>query len=501
MKRAGSPCTPTTRSSLKRLCIINGKVVNTTDFVDNNFEDYDDHYYASRRGRDAWFLDHWGAAEGSKRQHAARITEMWPAVKNRRQVRPRSPIKGRPDKRAKPAPELSLEADEVMLPSTPPPCPPLPVFGAPIVSFTDAAPRVECKPVVEKKFKLETEMTSARVVAAAIGDASGRARVARKGAWAGEEDALLRTAVAKLCTNTVPGRTAKQCRERFVEHLDVSLNHDPIVGAEADLVYYLFGKHGHKWAAICEDVNGWRNTNGYDGVRAVNMVKNFIVNREHMFLVPERVDLCKPLVAKPKEVEKTATPIEFFDGFPTSPLRDADVFEALKDVMDVHAIDQDDYEVGTIDKEWEVLIHGESLATPMLLGERPRSALDILAEVGQVADTAETIAETIAETLPTRRMGGYYEMVNTPPRTCCATRKMSVVLSIGDGTPRRSLFASINKMINTPPFWEEAPAQGKGKTAKTPAEGGRRQHRAATLSEAVTASAKVWVTAVPVAEE
>jgi hypothetical protein len=434
-----------------------------------------------------------------------RITEKWPAVKNRRQVRPRSPIKGRPDKRANPALELSLEADEVMPPSTPPPCPPRPVFGAPIVSFTDAAPRVECKSVVRKKSKWETEMASARKVAEAIGDASGRPRVPKLGSWVSEEDVLLREAVAKLCTNAVPGsgnvpwsvlcaavpgRRAKQCRERFVEHLDVSLNHDPIVGAEADFVYYLFGKHGPQWASICKDVNVWRNINGYDGVRASNMVKNLLVNKE-------RVDLRKPLVAKPKEVKKTATPIEFFDGFPTSPLRDADVFEAFKDLMDVHAVDQDDDEVGTIDKGWEVLIHGASLATPMLLGERPRSGLDILAKVGQVADTAETIAET----LPTRRMGGYYELLNTPPRTCCATRKMSVTLSIGDGTPRRSLFASINKMVNNPPCGVEAPAQGKGKKARTPAEGGRRQHRAATLSEAVTASAEVWVTAVPVAEE
>ena len=384
----------------------------------------------------------------------------------------------------------------------------------------DATPRVECKSVVQKKSNSETEMASARVVAVAIGDASGRARVPRRGSWVEEEDALLRKAVAKLCTNAVPGsgkvpwsvlcaavpgRTAKQCRERFVEHLDVGLNRDPVVGAEADFVYYLFGKHGHKWAAICDDVNAWRNLNGYEGVRAVNIVKNFLINKEHLFRMSERVDARKPLVSKSKAVNKSATSVEFFDGFPSSPPREAEVFEAFQDVMDVHAIKHVDDEVDEIDKEWEVLLHTTDLSTSMLLDERPRSGLDILAEVGRAADTtgsvADVIAEMVAETLPARRVGGYHELVNTSSRTCCAARKMSVTLLMGDATPRRSVFASINKMVNTLRCSEEVPARSGGKKSKPPAEGGRRQRRAATLSEAVTASAKVWVTTVPVAEE
>jgi hypothetical protein len=509
MKRALSPHAPTTiLRSGKRLCVINGKVVNTDNLMDDHFEDYDDRYYASRRGRDEWFLDHWGAAEGSKRQRTVRITEMWPAVKNRRQARSRSPIKGRPDKRAKPAPELSLQADEVLEPSPPPQrsvSPTRPVF------FTDSAPRVvECKPVTRRRSASEIELQSARLIARAIGDASGRERVAKRGCWMQEEDALLREAVAKLCTNTVPGsgkvpwsvlceavpgRTAKQCRERFVEHLDVNLNHDQIQGAEADFVYYLFGKHGHKWATVCEDLNGWRISKGYVGVRAVNMVKNFLMNKEHLFEVPGRVEARKEKTIEPRLEKIPVSSVEFFDGFPASPLRDQDVFEELQNIVDVHAIGEEDVEVGKIDKEWEVLIHGETLGSPMLIGERPRSGLDILAEVGQVADTAETIAET----LPTRRVAGYYQQNDSPPRTCFTMRKMSVELSAGDAKPRRSLFASINKMINTPPSPEQ---EGLGKKKAKLAPGGvRRPNRAATLSEAVTASARVWVEAIPFAEE
>jgi len=84
----------------------------------------------------------------------------------------------------------------------------------------------------------------------------------RKGQWTDEEDCVLRNAVAEGHSNwgavarRVPGRTAKQCRERWSNYLAPSV----VQGGwstEEDLV--LLGMHrdsGRKWAAIARAIEG-----------------------------------------------------------------------------------------------------------------------------------------------------------------------------------------------------------------------------------------------------
>eukprot|EP00966_Prymnesium_polylepis_P040134 931308-Prymnesium_polylepis.1 len=71
------------------------------------------HNSASARNiRDDWVVGNWAAVPGSKRERSVRTTDMWPAVKHRRQVRRRSPTKRCSDRHAKHIPEISLEAVE-----------------------------------------------------------------------------------------------------------------------------------------------------------------------------------------------------------------------------------------------------------------------------------------------------------------------------------------------------------------------------------------------------
>jgi hypothetical protein len=48
----------------------------------------------------------------------------------------------------------------------------------------------------------------------------------------------------------VPGRTAKQCRERWSLNLDPSINRGPWTKEEDDLLFKLHDKLGNKWAQI-----------------------------------------------------------------------------------------------------------------------------------------------------------------------------------------------------------------------------------------------------------
>ena len=42
----------------------------------------------------------------------------------------------------------------------------------------------------------------------------------------------------------------KQCREKWYNHLDLSLSHEPITDAEDLKIYQLFKAHGPKWVYI-----------------------------------------------------------------------------------------------------------------------------------------------------------------------------------------------------------------------------------------------------------
>lgn len=90
-----------------------------------------------------------------------------------------------------------------------------------------------------------------------------------KGSWTAEEDKLLRELVAQGLRNWgkvashIPGRTSKQCRERWCQHLDPSLLKTEFSAEEDITILQLHAKIGNRWAAIARELPG----------RTENMVK------------------------------------------------------------------------------------------------------------------------------------------------------------------------------------------------------------------------------------
>lgn len=83
-----------------------------------------------------------------------------------------------------------------------------------------------------------------------------------KGKWTDEEDDRLRTAVLEgfdhwgKVAEKMPGRTAKQCRERWTNYLDPTLLKTPFTPPEDDLLVRLQAEMGNKWAAISRQLPG-----------------------------------------------------------------------------------------------------------------------------------------------------------------------------------------------------------------------------------------------------
>jgi hypothetical protein len=88
----------------------------------------------------------------------------------------------------------------------------------------------------------------------------------KKGFWTSDEDSILREIVsAGLQTGDVkhtgswakvairiPGRTSKQCRERWFHYLDPSINRGPFIATEDQLILEQHRVHGNKWSKIAQ---------------------------------------------------------------------------------------------------------------------------------------------------------------------------------------------------------------------------------------------------------
>jgi myb proto-oncogene protein len=83
----------------------------------------------------------------------------------------------------------------------------------------------------------------------------------KKGHWRKEEDAMLSQVVQELDVGSeannwavvakrVQGRTAKQCRERWFNHLDPTIKRGAFTAHEDELVTYQQGKIGNRWSLI-----------------------------------------------------------------------------------------------------------------------------------------------------------------------------------------------------------------------------------------------------------
>jgi len=83
-----------------------------------------------------------------------------------------------------------------------------------------------------------------------------------KGSWTGEEDAILREKRrqygrkwAKIAAH-LPGRQGKQCRERFVNHLDPELKKGEWTDDEEAILIAMHEVHGNRWANISKQLRG-----------------------------------------------------------------------------------------------------------------------------------------------------------------------------------------------------------------------------------------------------
>jgi hypothetical protein len=92
-----------------------------------------------------------------------------------------------------------------------------------------------------------------------------------KGPWSREEDDLLASLVAKhgakkwsVIAEFVPGRIGKQCRERWLNHLDTSVKKTPWTEEEDNILLETQRKIGNRWCEIARMLPG----------RPENAVKN-----------------------------------------------------------------------------------------------------------------------------------------------------------------------------------------------------------------------------------
>ncbi|KAF0697266.1 Aste57867_12038 [Aphanomyces stellatus] len=84
-----------------------------------------------------------------------------------------------------------------------------------------------------------------------------------KGNWSPEEDALLREQIdlhgedawVKVAEG-VSGRTTKQCRERWRNHLAPSINRSPFSQAELALLDFVYNKIGNRWTLVAKLLPG-----------------------------------------------------------------------------------------------------------------------------------------------------------------------------------------------------------------------------------------------------
>ncbi|KAG0213944.1 hypothetical protein BGX28_003122 [Mortierella sp. GBA30] len=84
-----------------------------------------------------------------------------------------------------------------------------------------------------------------------------------KGPWTPEEDRQLRTLVKELgaekwvlIASRLGSRTGKQCRERWHNHLDPSIDKSPFTPKEDELIFKLFEQLGSKWAEMSKLMPG-----------------------------------------------------------------------------------------------------------------------------------------------------------------------------------------------------------------------------------------------------
>lgn len=108
-----------------------------------------------------------------------------------------------------------------------------------------------------------------------------------KGSWKKAEDEKIIEFVKQYGTKNwtklaglLPGRIGKQCRERWRNHLDPSVNRNPWTPEEDQLLFQLHSIHGNRWVKIAERMSG----------RSDNCIKNRWNSTLKKQLLPEDAD-------------------------------------------------------------------------------------------------------------------------------------------------------------------------------------------------------------------
>ncbi|CAH0482769.1 unnamed protein product [Peronospora belbahrii] len=97
-----------------------------------------------------------------------------------------------------------------------------------------------------------------------------------RGTWTETEDRVLMEKVAEIgrkwtqVAMFLPGRVGNQCRERFLNQLDPSINKAPWTKAEDELLIKAVNKYAARWSLIAEELPG----------RCENAIKNHWYSRE-----------------------------------------------------------------------------------------------------------------------------------------------------------------------------------------------------------------------------
>jgi hypothetical protein len=118
-------------------------------------------------------------------------------------------------------------------------------------------------------------------------DAGGAKRKAGPKAWAKEEDFLLLNIVQNMrmpmkwsiVAQSLPERTGKQCRERYVNHLNPRLKTADWNPVEDTTIFHLYGSMGSHWAKMSKVIPG-RTDNGIKN-RFHNLRRQYEREDEH----------------------------------------------------------------------------------------------------------------------------------------------------------------------------------------------------------------------------
>ena len=137
----------------------------------------------------------------------------------------------------------------------------------------------------------------------------------RKGQWNDSEDDLLRSLVKEngttwaVIAEKVPGRTPKQCRERWKHHLDPKIKKSEWTEAEDRIILAQHATLGNKWSKIAKMLQG-RTAN------AVKIRRQTLARREEKRKNASKIPKITPRTQRRRRLKENPPEAESFPFFP-----------------------------------------------------------------------------------------------------------------------------------------------------------------------------------------